>query len=121
MRYRRPPASTPPVPVALGISIAVLGLAVGFLGFGRIVTRVDTYLGVAPSVTTAGITERLTTGSWVVFTMCETHATNAPYACPQLNPGDIVIGARPADSSSKRLPIRARITSVPVNSPLPGS
>ena len=86
-----PPRPRLSPPAALGISLAAIGLVIGLLSFGRIVTRVDNYLGATPGVTTAGITAHLTKGPWVVFTMCETHATNAPYGCPPLNPGDIII------------------------------
>jgi hypothetical protein len=90
-----PPPSQPPprlsLPAMAGVGLAAIGLVAGAVGFGRIVQRVDGYLTVAPAVTTAGTTENLSAGSWVVFTMCETHQTFAPYGCPQLRPRDIVI------------------------------
>jgi hypothetical protein len=75
----------------VGMSVGVVGLLVLSASFTRIVLRVDAYLANVPAVTTAGITEHLSAGPWVVFTWCETHATDAPYGCPQLAPTDIVI------------------------------
>jgi hypothetical protein len=89
-----PPSQSPPrvcFPARAGVGLAVIGLVAGTVGFDRIVHSVDSYLAAAPTVTTAGTTENLSAGQWVVFTMCETHQTDAPYGCPQLNPGDIVI------------------------------
>jgi len=83
------PRWSPPVPVGSGA--AVLGLVLGVVGSGHIVDRVDAYLTTPTAVTTAGTTELLTAGPWVVFTWCETHATIAAYGCPHLGPGDLVI------------------------------
>jgi hypothetical protein len=90
------PIPSPPLPrlcpaAWVGLSVGVLGLLVLSGSFTRIVQRVDSYLAHVPAVTTAGVTEHLSTGPWVVFTWCETHATDAPYGCSQMAPTDIVI------------------------------
>jgi hypothetical protein len=95
-RYRDIPLPTSPLPrfwppTTLAVALTIIGLVVGSFGFSVIVDHVDSYLANPIAVTTSGTTEQLTAGPWVVFTWCETHATNAPYGCPQLNPSDIVI------------------------------
>jgi hypothetical protein len=77
--------------VRVGVGMVVIGLLLGAVGLGRIGQRVDSYLGTPVAVTTKGTTELLTSGPWVVFTWCETHATFADYGCAQLDPDDIVI------------------------------
>jgi hypothetical protein len=71
--------------------MAVVGAVVLSISFAHIVQRVDAYLANVPTVNTTGVTEYLSAGPWVVFTWCETHATDAPYGCSQMTPGDIVI------------------------------
>ena len=83
------PRWSPPAPV--GIGTAVFGLVLCVVGFGHIVDRVNAYLGTPAVITTAGTTELLTAGPWVVFTWCETHATFSAYGCARLGPGDLVI------------------------------
>jgi hypothetical protein len=75
----------------LGLTMAVVGAVVLSISFAHIVQRVDAYLANVPTVNTTGVTEYLSAGPWVVFTWCETHATDAPYGCSQMTPGDIVI------------------------------
>jgi hypothetical protein len=95
------PKQPPPLPrlcpaAWVGLSVGVVALLVLSASFTRIVLRVDAYLANVPAVTTAGVTEHLSAGPWVVFTWCETHATDAPYGCPQLAPTGIVIRQVPS-------------------------
>jgi hypothetical protein len=95
-RLRDVPRQPPPLPrwcpaAVAGIGLAVVGLVVGGAAFSQIVRQVDSYLSAGPAVTTVGTTEHLTAGPWVVFTWCETHATDPQYGCAQLSPSDIII------------------------------
>ena len=93
-----PPRLCPPSWVGAIVVVAALVLTV--VTFVQISTRVDAYASNPSAVTTSGITKHLTNGPWVVFTWCETHATDAPYGCPSMAPSDIEI--RGADGSEVR-------------------
>jgi hypothetical protein len=85
------PRLCPAAPV--GLTVGALGLVVLSGSFAHIVQRVDSYLRQPSAVTTAGVTENLSAGPWVVFTWCQTHTTDAPYGCPPMASSDIVIEA----------------------------
>jgi hypothetical protein len=82
--------------------VVFAALALAVVPIIQVITRVDAYASNPLAVTTAGITQHLTDGPWVVFTWCETHATDAPYGCPPMAPSDIVI--RGADGSVRATP-----------------
>jgi len=85
----RPPWGSPPA--WIGVGLGLLGLVVLGASFTRIVQRVDTYFGSVSALSTSGRTEQLSAGHWVVFTWCETRATDAPYGCSSMVPADIVV------------------------------
>jgi hypothetical protein len=74
-----------------GGAVAVCTLAFAFLPTIAIVSAVDAYFSDIHPVTKSTTTQHLKQGQWVVFTWCETHATNAPYGCSAMTPDDIVI------------------------------
>jgi len=90
------PAPQTPLPrlapaPSLGLSMAAVGMVVLSISAVHIVQRVDAYLGNVRTVNTTGVTEHLSDGPWVVFTWCETHATDSSYGCSQMTSSDIVI------------------------------
>ena len=87
-----PPTPLPRLSPApwLGLTTAAAGAVVLGISLAHIVQRVDAFLA-TPTVNTAGVTEHLNAGPWVVFTWCETRAVDPPYGCSQMAPSDIVV------------------------------